>query len=47
MRTNLELYRVVMDWLPVVTVDSQEEVIIFRDRQTELHHNIYITNTTI
>ena len=29
----------------VVTGDSQEEVIIFRDRQTDrqtLHHNIYI-----
>ena len=26
----------------VVTGDSQEEVIIFRYRQTELHHNIYI-----
>ena len=27
---------------PVVTGDSQEEVMIFRYRQTELHHNIYI-----
>ena len=26
----------------VVTGDSQEEVMIFRYRQTELHHNIYI-----
>ena len=26
----------------VVTGDSQEEVLIFRDKQTELHHNIYI-----
>ena len=26
----------------VVTGDSKEEVMIFRDRQTELHHNIYI-----
>ena len=28
--------------IQVVTGDSQEEVIIFRYRQTELHHNIYI-----
>ena len=27
----------------VVTGDSQEEVLIFRDRQTHMHHNIYIT----
>ena len=26
----------------VVTGDSQEEVIIFRDKQTDMHHNIYI-----
>ena len=26
----------------MVTGDSQEEVMIFRDKQTELHHNIYI-----
>ena len=26
----------------VVTGNSQEEVMIFRYRQTELHHNIYI-----
>ena len=25
------------------TGDSQEEVIIFRDKQTDMHHNIYIT----
>ena len=37
-KTNLELYRVVQ----VVTGDSQEKVMIFRDKQT-LHHNIYIT----
>ena len=30
----------------VVTGDSQEEVIIFRYTQTELHHNIYIISTT-
>ena len=30
----------------MVTGDAQEEVMIFRDRQT-LHHNIYITNITI
>ena len=36
-KTNLELYRVVQ----VVTGDSQEKVMIFRDKQT-LHHNIYI-----
>ena len=32
----------------VITGDSQEEVIIFRDRQTDrqtLHHNIYIIAT--
>ena len=26
----------------MVTGDSQEEVIIFRDKQTHMHHNIYI-----
>ena len=26
----------------VVTGDSQEEVLIFRDTQTHMHHNIYI-----
>ena len=26
----------------MVTGDSQEEVIIFRDKQTDMHHNIYI-----
>jgi len=34
----------------VVTGDSQEEVMIFRYRQTDrqtLHHNIYITTTII
>ena len=43
-KTNLELDRVVMR-VQVVTGDSQEEVMIFRDRQTDkqtLHHNIYI-----
>ena len=33
----------------MVTGDSQEEVIIFRDRQTDrqtLHHNIYIISIT-
>ena len=44
-KTNLELDRVVMG-VQVVTGDSQEEVIIFRDRQT-LHHNIYIIASTI
>ena len=39
-KTNLELDRVVMG-VQVVTGDSKEEVIIFRDTQT-LHHNIYI-----
>ena len=28
-------------WLQVVTGDSKEEVLIFRDKQTP-HHNIYI-----
>ena len=40
-KTNLELYRVVMG-VQLVTGDSQEEVIIFRDKQTHMHHNIYI-----
>ena len=26
----------------MVTGNSQEEVIIFRDKQTDMHHNIYI-----
>ena len=30
----------------VVTGDSQEEVIIFRDKQTDMHHNIYINIKT-
>ena len=30
----------------MVTGDSQEEVIIFRDKQTHMHHNIYIITTT-
>ena len=30
----------------MVTGDSQEEVMIFRDRQTHMHHNIYITIIT-
>ena len=41
-KTNLELDRVVMG-VQVVTGDSQEEVLIFRDTQTHMHHNIYIT----
>ena len=40
-KTNLELDRVVMG-VQVVTGDSQEEVLIFRDTQTHMHHNIYI-----
>ena len=40
-KTNLELDRVVMG-VQVVTGDSKEEVIIFRDTQTHMHHNIYI-----
>ena len=28
----------------MVTGDYQEEVIIFRDKQTHMHHNIYIIN---
>ena len=31
-------------WLQVVTGDSKEEVMIFRDKQT-LHHNIYISSS--
>ena len=31
----------------MVTGDSQEEVLIFRDKQTELHHNIYINIVAI
>ena len=43
-KTNLELYKTGWLWVvQVVTGDSQEEVMIFRDNQTELHHNIYIT----
>ena len=48
-KTNLELDRVVMG-VQVVTGDSQEEVLIFRYKQTDrhtLHHNIYIINTTL
>ena len=30
----------------MVTGDSQEEVIIFRDKQTDMHHNIYINIKT-
>ena len=40
-KTNLELDRVLWG-VQVVTGDSQEELMIFRYRQTELHHNIYI-----
>ena len=48
LKTNLEPSKLTWGctgWLGVVQVvtgDSQEEVIIFRDRQT-LHHNIYVT----
>ena len=38
-KTNLELDMVVMG-VQVVTGDSQEEVIIFRDRQTDRHFTI-------
>ena len=31
----------------MVTGDSQEEVMIFRDRQTDTHHNIYIITIII
>ena len=31
----------------MVTGDCQEEVLIFRDRQTHMHHNIYIVNIVI
>ena len=41
-KTNPELYRVVQ----VVTGDSLEKVMIFRDKQT-LHHNKYIITITI
>ena len=41
-KTNLELYKTGWLWVvQVVTGDSQEKVMIFRDKQT-LHHNIYI-----
>ena len=48
-KTNLEPSKLTWScrgWLwgvQVVTGDSQEEVIIFRDKQTHMHHNIYIT----
>ena len=51
-KTNLQpskLTRSCTGWLwvvQVVTGDSQEEVLIFRDKQT-LHHNIYIIINTI
>ena len=45
-KTNLELDRVVMG-VQVVTGDSQEEVLIFRDKQTHMHHNIYISSSII
>jgi len=48
-KTNLQpskLTRSWTGWLWVVTGDSQEEVLIFRDKQT-LHHNIYISTTII
>ena len=31
----------------MVTGDSQEEVMIFRDRQTELHHKKYIGRVVV
>ena len=31
----------------VVTGDSQEEVLILRDTQTHMHHNIYIITIII
>ena len=31
----------------MVTGDSQEEVLIFRDKQAHLHHNIYIVNNVV
>ena len=49
-KTNLEPSKLTWSWpgwlwgFQVVTGDSQEEVMIFRDRQT-LHHNIYIIIT--
>ena len=52
-KTNLEPSKLTWSctgWLwgvQVVTGDSQEEVIIFRYTQTELHHNIYIIITII
>ena len=48
LKTNLEPSKLTWSWtgwlwgVQVVTGDSQEEVMIFRYRQTELHHNIYI-----
>ena len=51
-KTNLEPSRLTWScrgWLwviQVVTADSQEEVLIFRDKQT-LHHNIYIITLII
>ena len=51
MKTNLEPSKLTWSWtgwlwgVQVVTGDSQEEVMIFRYRQTDrhtLHHNIYI-----
>ena len=47
-KTNLEPSKLTWScrgWLwgvQVVTGDSQEEVIIFRDKQTHMHHNIYV-----
>ena len=53
-KTNLEPSKLTWSWTgwlwgaQVVTGDSQEEVLIFRDRQTDrqthMHHNIYIIN---
>ena len=51
-KTNLEPSKLTWScrgWLwgvQVVTGDSQEEVIIFRDKQTHMHHNIYIAIIT-
>ena len=31
----------------MVTGDSEEKVIIFRDKQTDMHHNIYISKVSM
>ena len=53
MKINLEPSKLTRSWtgwlwvVQVVTGNSQEEVMIFCDTHTELHHNIYIIITTI